>query len=94
MTIEKEGCESVALDVDTPADRTVYLTQAPERWWHAKGRVEALPLAAGDDHILCDRNGTIVRMTQGGKIVWQRQISSLAGSRARRRTCRGRRASS
>ncbi|HEV8114062.1 MAG TPA: DUF4388 domain-containing protein [Planctomycetota bacterium] len=79
MTIEKEGCESVALNVDTPADRTVYLTQAPERWWHAKGRVEALPLAVGDDHILCDRNGTIVRMTQGGKIVWQRQISSLGG---------------
>ncbi len=79
MTIEKEGCESVALNVDTPADRTVYLTQAPERWWHAKGRVEALPLAVGEDHVLCDRNGTVVRMTQSGKIVWQRQISSLGG---------------
>jgi len=79
MTIEKDGCEPVTLEVDTPADRTVYLTRAPERWWHAKGRVDALPLAIGTDHVVCDRSGTIVRMTHGGKIVWQQKLSSLGG---------------
>ena len=79
MTIEKDGCEPVTLEVDTPADRTVYLTRAPKRWWRAKGRVDSLPLAIGTDHVICDRSGTIVRMTHGGKIVWQQKVTSLGG---------------
>ncbi len=79
MTIEKDGCESVALEVDTPGDRTVFLTRAPERWWKTKGRVEALPLALGDDQLVCDRSGEVARIGKGGTIAWTQSISSLAG---------------
>jgi hypothetical protein len=79
MTIVKDGCESVALDLSDPADQTIYMTQAPESWWHSRGRVEALPLAIGDDRILCDRSGSIVRMERDGSVAWTRQVSSLAG---------------
>jgi hypothetical protein len=79
MTIEKDGCESVALEVDAPCDRTVYLTRAPERWWKTKGRVEALPLVLGEDHLVCDRSGEVARLGKGGTVVWSQTISSLAG---------------
>ena len=79
MVIEKEGCDPVNLEVDAPADRTVYLTSAPERWWHAKGRVEALPLAIGDDHVLCSRAGEIARLNKGGTVAWEKKIESLGG---------------
>jgi hypothetical protein len=79
MVIEKEGCDPVSLEVDTPADRTVYLTGSPELWWHAKGRVEALPLAIGEDHILCSRSGEVARLTKGGTVAWEKKIDSLGG---------------
>jgi hypothetical protein len=79
MVIEKEGCDPVSLDVDTPADRTVYLTSSPERSWHPKGRVEALPLSIGEDHILCSRSGEIARLNKGGTIAWEKKIESLGG---------------
>ncbi len=79
MVIEKEGCDSVSLEVDTPGDRTVYLTRAAEQWWRAKGRVEALPLAIGDDHIVCDRSGAVVKLTKNGTVAWQQKVTSLSG---------------
>lgn len=79
MTLVREGSEPVQIEVSDPADQIVYLTRAPERWWHAQGRVEAVPLAVGDDHILCDRSGSIVRMARDGSVAWSRQITSLAG---------------
>jgi len=79
MTISREGSEPVQIEVSAPADQVVYLTRAPERWWHSEGRVEAAPLAVGDDHILCDRSGTIVRLKRDGSFAWSRKISSIAG---------------
>ena len=79
MTISREGSEPVQVDVSEPGDQTVYLTRSPERWWHSAGRVEAMPVAVGDDHVLCDRSGTIVRMTRDGSLAWTTKITSLAG---------------
>lgn len=79
MTISYDGSEPVQLEVTAPADQDVYLTRAPERWWHSQGRVEAAPLAVGEDHILCDRTGTIVRLTRDGSFAWTKKISSIAG---------------
>jgi hypothetical protein len=79
MTIARDGSEAVQIDVSEPGDQIVYLTRSPERWWHASGRVEAAPLAVGDDYVMCDRSGTIVRMTRDGSLAWSGKITSLAG---------------
>ncbi|MFN0007680.1 MAG: DUF4388 domain-containing protein [Planctomycetota bacterium] len=79
MILSRENSEPLTITVGAPADQTVYLTRAPERWWHAQGRVEAAPLAVGEDHILCDRSGTIVRLTGDGSFAWSKKITSIAG---------------
>jgi tetratricopeptide (TPR) repeat protein len=79
MSFEREGCEPATLSVDDPADRMLYLSRAPERAWHPKGRIEALPLAVGEDHVVCDRAGTVARLSRDGAIIWQRELSSLGG---------------
>ena len=79
MTLAMRGCETVTIDVGEPADQTIYLMAAAESCWRSPGRVEALPLRAGEDAILCDRSGTIVRMSTSGTVRWERKVSTLAG---------------
>jgi tetratricopeptide (TPR) repeat protein len=79
MSLAREGSEPVQLELTDPADQIVYLTRSPESWWHSHGRVEATPLSIGDDRILCDRSGTIVRMARDGSLAWSQKITSLAG---------------
>ena len=79
LVISAPGCESVTLDVDGPADRTVWLSRRPDREWRAKGRVEALPVAAGRDHVVADRTGRVARIDEAGQVTWERELGTLGG---------------
>lgn len=77
--IEYEGHRSQTLVIDTPADRFVWLSKEPERSWQPGGRVDALPVALGDDQIVSDRTGNIARLGTGDEPIWQTEVRSLGG---------------
>ena len=79
MTLELEGHEPIELAVDEPADRFLYFSRIPERWWKTDGRVEALPVAVGDDHVVCDRSGMLARISKNGTALWQKKLAALGG---------------
>ncbi len=77
--LELEGHVTTELWLDAPADQFLWLSKIAERAWKASGRVDALPVAVGEDHIVCDRVGRIARLHAGGEPVWERSITSLGG---------------
>jgi tetratricopeptide (TPR) repeat protein len=79
MRIELEGHDSVELDLVDPADQMLYLSRTPERWWKTDGRVEALPVACAEDHVVADRGGRVARLSKGDTAVWQHKLASLGG---------------
>ncbi len=79
FTLELKGHEPVDVRVAEPADQVLTLSRIPERAWLTQGRVEAPPVAAGEDHIVCDRAGKIARVGRAHQVVWQRSTGSLAG---------------
>jgi len=79
FVLQQEGCEDASLEVTQPGDHLVWLSRTPERRWRSGGRVDALPVAVGDDHVVCDRTGHLARLERGGEVVWEREISSLGG---------------
>lgn len=74
-----DGHRTTELWLDAPADQFLWLTRVPERAWAASGRVEALPVAVGEDHIVCDRVGRLARLGAGGELRWERELSSIGG---------------
>lgn len=79
LTIELAGHETVKLVVEHPADQFVLLSRIPERTWNPGGRVEALPVRVGEDHVVCDRNGHLARLSKGSTVVWNQDLHSLGG---------------
>lgn len=79
LTIEAPLCEPVVLSIDAPQNRSVHLSRSPERRWSTGGIVEAPPVAVEGDQVVCDRAGRIARLGPGGRILWERELSSLAG---------------
>jgi tetratricopeptide (TPR) repeat protein len=79
MVFEMEGHESVRLTVENPADHVVVLSRIPSLHWPTSARVEAPPVPVGDDHILCDRKGHIVRIGDDNSVRWESQLNSLGG---------------
>jgi uncharacterized protein DUF4388 len=79
IRIESPGCEPSVLVTEGSADRFVWLSRMPERQWQGEGRVEAPPVAAGQDQIVCDRAGHLARLSNDGKQLWERRLSSLGG---------------
>ncbi len=77
--LELDGYEKATLHVDGPKDRKVFLSRIPERAWAAGGRVEALPVISGDDHVVCDRAGNVARLARDGRAAWSKKLSSLSG---------------
>jgi hypothetical protein len=77
--LEYEGCANSTLQVDEPMNRIVFLSRLPERQWRSGGRVDALPVAVADSHIVCDRTGRLARVRGGGKPTWESKLSSLGG---------------
>ena len=76
---EYEGHRKREVRLKRPRTLIVDLYRFPERTWENKNRIEAAPIPAGDDHIVCDRAGRIRRMDASGQAIWQLQFDSLGG---------------
>lgn len=79
FTLELEGHEPYPVKSLHPADVVATLSRLPERAWSATGRVEAPPVAVGDDHVVVDRGGGMARLSRSGAVVWQTRFPSLGG---------------
>lgn len=79
MTFDLEGHEPQSLSVTAPGDHFLYFSRIPERAWHPPGLVEALPVAVGEDHVVCDRAGSFARLSKNGNLVWHHKLTSLGG---------------
>jgi tetratricopeptide (TPR) repeat protein len=79
FSLELEGYEKQDLVIEHPADQSVWLSRVPERAWNRGGLVQALPVKVGDDHVVCDRNGHIARLSKGSQTVWTHDLKSLGG---------------
>ncbi len=79
FTLELDGYEPRRIVNEHPADVNVTLSRLPERAWSTAGRVEAPPVAVGDDHVVVDRSGGIARLSRRGTAVWESKFSSLGG---------------
>ncbi len=79
LRLELEGHEPFDVRVEHPADQSIALSRIPERAWSARGRVEAPPVAVGDDHVVVDRGGGIARLSRKGQVAWEGRFNSLGG---------------
>jgi len=79
LRIEAQGYETLELEVDSPEDRFLYLSRSPQTSWVGEGRVEAMPVAVGEDHIATDRDGNVTRLTPEGEVVWSLDLPALGG---------------
>jgi hypothetical protein len=79
MTLELESFDKLTLSVEDPGDHFLYFSRTPESWWKTEGRVEALPVACGEDHVVADRFGHLARLTKGDKPIWHAELASLGG---------------
>ena len=78
LRFEAEGCEPRTVEVGEPGNLLVHLSRLPDRAWQASGRVDALPVAVGEDHVVADRDGAIARLTAGVS-AWQKKLGTLGG---------------
>jgi len=79
FTLELDGHEPHTVTSLHPGDVNVSLSRIPERAWGTVGRVEAPPVAVGDDHVVVDRAGSIARLGRNGTRIWEARFSSLGG---------------
>ncbi len=79
LTVSAPGCLPLEVEVDGPADRTLWLTRTPDRTWASDGRVEALPVSVSRDHVVADRTGRIARLGEGGEVHWNHRLGTLGG---------------
>jgi tetratricopeptide (TPR) repeat protein len=77
--LEHAGCEPARVELDGPSDRHARLSRLPERWWRTRAPVEALPVSVADDHVVCDRAGSISRLSSASEPVWSQSLRSLGG---------------
>ena len=75
----REGFAPRAVGIDRPGDIFVHLSRDPERSWTSSGRVDAIPVSVGEDHIVVDRLGKIGRIGPGGEVRWETGIQTLSG---------------
>ncbi|QDU67296.1 DUF4388 domain-containing protein [Engelhardtia mirabilis] len=73
------GCEDRSLGVDRPGDVTMAMHRAPERQWSGAHRIEAVPVAVGEDHVVADRGGRLVRLGADGVARWEVDLKTLGG---------------
>lgn len=79
LTLELAGTEPSRIQVLHPSDQLVKLSRIADRAWKRGGRIEALPISVGDDHIVCDRDGHLARLSKGSATVWSHDLQSLGG---------------
>ena len=74
-----EGYEPRSIAVDRPADRLVYLSRTSERSWAGRGRIDAIPVSVGDDHVVVSRLGEMACIGADGELVWSLEVKTLSG---------------
>jgi tetratricopeptide (TPR) repeat protein len=79
FTLESPGYDTRRVRVGRPADLSLYLSRSTELHWRTQGRVDALPVAMLEDHIVADRGGRVARVRPDGSEVWVREIPTLSG---------------
>ncbi|MFT7667685.1 MAG: hypothetical protein ACI8X5_000368 [Planctomycetota bacterium] len=77
--IEYKGHRSEDLVIHSPSDQHIWLSKTPQRSWSPGGRIDALPVAVGQDQIVSDRTGNIARLTASHQPIWSTQVLSLGG---------------
>tara|TARA_R110002072_G_scaffold166989_11_gene320476 strand:+ start:316 stop:3441 length:3126 start_codon:yes stop_codon:yes gene_type:complete len=79
LTFTIEGSLPRKLSMSRPGNQFLILSRVPERAWKTDGRVDAIPVAVADDHVLVDRRGRLVRMGPNGETRWSRDLKRLDG---------------
>ncbi len=79
LRFELEGSETRTLVIDRPADLSVPMHRLPERHWKSGAVVHAAPVSVGEDHVLADRAGRLIRSTPDGEVVWSLKLDTLGG---------------
>lgn len=79
LELEHEGFAPTKVTLAEPGDITVMLSRVPERAWPSSASVLAAPIAVDDEHIVCDRNGRVARLSSGGSESWSRSLESISG---------------
>ena len=79
LQFERDGFESRRVTIENPADLLVYLHRGPERFLASEHRVQALPVPVGNDHIVADRKGRVLRLDEESNTSWTRVLDTLGG---------------
>lgn len=79
FTLQLDGHDPYPVRAEHPGDVNAPLSRVAERAWKTTGRVEAPPVAVGEDHVVVDRQGGIARLARNGTATWQAQLGSLGG---------------
>jgi hypothetical protein len=79
LTFELPGTVVQKMTLDRPRDVVIDLHSLPERRWETSHRVEATPVAVGDDHVVSDRAGRLVRLDRESREVWAKELATLGG---------------
>ncbi|MEW6073048.1 MAG: DUF4388 domain-containing protein [Planctomycetota bacterium] len=79
LAFELRGCVSRTLTITRPRDLRVSMHVHPERTWQSDHAVTAVPVAVGDDHIVGDRAGRMLRLDEKSEARWEIQLGTLGG---------------
>jgi hypothetical protein len=79
LTFSATGCESRTLTVERPGDLEIALHRTSEFAWSNQHRVSAAPVPVGEDHVVANRRGEVVRIDDRGQPRWHIQLESLGG---------------
>ena len=79
LQFDHEGFQGRTITLEDPRDLVVHLNRFPERTWASPHRIEAVPVRAGADHIVCDRYGRVQRIDRKGASLWELELETLGG---------------
>ncbi len=79
LRFEHDGFEPLSHTIKDPANLEVHMHRTAERAFATSKRVEALPVPVGDDHILADRSGRILRLGGDSQPRWSARLNTLGG---------------
>lgn len=79
LRFEAPGFDDRTLQIERPANRFVHLSRTSERHWSGEGRVDAVPVAVGEDHVVACRGGIVARIGPDGAVRWRSEIETLSG---------------
>ncbi len=79
LRFEYPRCEPRAFVTSKPRDLVLHLHSFSERSWPEGTDVEAAPVAVGEDHVVADRRGRLVRLDPRSKTSWEARLETLGG---------------